>query len=72
MRNTWPNGIRKSLTPSQHNKWNYNNYPGTLQICCRCCKPTEKCEEDEITDEYGNTYCVNCAIENEEIGIDND
>ncbi len=60
--NTWPDGKRRAMTQSEHEAWNANNYPGTLEICCRCDEPTGNCEEDNILDDDGEPYCHDCAI----------
>jgi hypothetical protein len=62
--NTWPGGKRRALTQLQHESWNENNYPGTLQLCCKCEEPTGRCEEDQIVDDDGSTYCYSCYVEN--------
>jgi hypothetical protein len=60
--NSWPNGIRRAMTQSEHKSWNDSNYPGTLEICCKCDDPTGNCEEDNILDDDGDPYCSDCAI----------
>lgn len=60
--NSWPNGIRRALTQSEHEEWNNAVYPGTREICCKCDEPTGRCEEDNITDDDGEPYCECCAI----------
>ena len=57
--NSWPDGKRHAMHQSDHEKWNENNYPGTLQLCSICEQPTGKCEEDSnwIEDE---PVCDNC------------
>ena len=60
--NTWPGWKRHAMDQSDHEKWNASNYPGTLQICCRCDEPTTFCEEDGIFDDDGEAYCRDCAI----------
>ena len=60
--NTWPNGVRRAMTQSEHESWNSDNYPGTLEICCKCGQPTGNCEEDNTTDIDGEAYCDDCAI----------
>ena len=59
--NTWPDGVRRAMTQSEHAHWNNDNYPGTLEICCKCDVPTGNCEEDNTQDEDGNPYCDDCA-----------
>lgn len=58
--NTWPHGIRKPLTQSEHEHWNSYNYPGTRQLCSACELPTGNCEEDGLFDDNGNPYCNGC------------
>lgn len=63
--NTWPDGIRKPLTPAQHDAWNRVNYPGTTQCCCSCGDDTDRCEDDSIyvEDENEDTIgplCLPC------------
>ena len=61
--NTWPNGIKRALSQSEHEKWNSFNYPGTLQLCEKCESPTGRCEEDSIfLDEIG-PICEDCYNE---------
>jgi hypothetical protein len=60
--NTWPDGKRRAMTQIEHAAWNASNYPGTLQICCKCDEPTGNCEEDATTDDDGNPYCYDCAV----------
>jgi predicted sulfurtransferase len=59
--NTWPGGERRALSQDEHEAWNADNYPGTLQICARCESPTGRCEEDEIVvDEDEGPICPEC------------
>lgn len=60
--NTWPGDNRRAITQSEHEAWNAGNYPGTRQMCTKCGDPTERCEDDEITDDDGNPHCLDCAI----------
>jgi len=60
--NTWPNGYKHAMTQCEHEKWNSGNYPGTLEICCKCGEPTGNCEEDNIVNEDGDAHCYDCAI----------
>ena len=60
--NTWPNGKRRAMTQSEHESWNAGNYPGTLEICCRCSEPTGNCEDDNILNDCGEPYCYDCAV----------
>lgn len=62
MANTWPNGERRALSQTEHESWNADNYPGTLEICCKCDYTTGNCEEDNICDDDGEPYCRDCAI----------
>jgi len=61
--NTWPGGRRKALHQSDHEKWNENNYPGTLQLCSLCDEPTGRCEEDSmyLKDDTG-PVCEGCFL----------
>lgn len=62
--NTWPGGYRHGMTQSQHNAWNANNYPGTLQLCSLCDKPTGRCEYDSIyLDDGDEPICEECWYE---------
>jgi hypothetical protein len=61
MENTWPDGKRRALTQSEHERWNSFNYPGTRQLCSDCSCATGYCEEDGITDDDGNPLCDDCA-----------
>lgn len=64
MGNTWPDGSRRAMTPSQHEDWNSNNYPGTRQLCCKCEETTGRCEEDSIyLDDDTGPLCEECYIE---------
>ena len=58
--NTWPGDRRRALTQKEHEAWNSYNYPGTLQLCCNCGEPTERCEEDAILDDNGEPLCEDC------------
>jgi len=60
--NTWPNGQRRAMTQCEHESWNANKYPGTLEICINCDEPTGRCEEDNVVDDDGNPYCDDCAV----------
>ena len=62
MQNTWPRGKRHAMHQRDHEAWNSSNFPGTLQICCKCGEPTTFCEEDGIFDDDGNPYCRDCGI----------
>jgi hypothetical protein len=68
MSNTWPNGERKAMTQSEHDNWNADNYPGTLEICFSCDEPTGNCEEDNIEDDEGNAICSECDSSGDDIG----
>lgn len=58
--NTWPNGIRRPMTQSEHEKWNVCNYPGTRQICISCDSPTGLCEEDGLFSDENGPFCEEC------------
>lgn len=58
--NTWPNSERRAMTQSEHEAWNAENYPGTLQLCTICDQPTGRCEEDALTTEDGLPLCPSC------------
>jgi hypothetical protein len=60
--NTWPNGIRRAMTQSEHEMWNASNYPGTRQMCDQCGEETGRCEEDSIyiSDDVGPA-CESCC-----------
>ena len=58
--NTWPDGIRKPMTQSEHERWNASNYPGTRQICVDCDCPTDRCEEDELSVDDIGPLCIDC------------
>ncbi len=60
MQNTWPGGVRKALSQTEHERWNRANYPGTRQLCFVCDEPTGQCEEDAWWDSDGNTVCREC------------
>ena len=60
--NTWPGGNRHAMSQDDHETWNQQHYPGTLQLCYNCDDPTTFCEEDGIFDDAGNAYCQDCAI----------
>ena len=59
MENTWPNGLRKAMDQSEHERWNSYNYPGTRQLCELCGEHTERCEEDAIYLD-DKTVCIEC------------
>jgi hypothetical protein len=58
--NSWPDGKRRALTPSQHEAWNASNYPGTRQLCCKCEGETGRCEEDSLYIEDEGPLCESC------------
>jgi len=58
--NTWPNGVRRALDQSEHERWNAKHYPGTLQLCVLCDLPTERCEEDAIMSGDVGPLCRAC------------
>jgi hypothetical protein len=59
--NTWPNGIRRAMTQSEHEMWNASNYPGTRQMCDHCGDETGRCEEDSIYISGGiGPVCESC------------
>ena len=58
--NTWPGGERRAMTQSEHAAWNADNYPGTLQMCFLCDRPTGKCEDDSLYSESGEPMCPEC------------
>ncbi len=68
--NTWPGGYRHAIHQDEHEKWNSQNYPGTLQICMCCDEPTTFCEEDGLFDDDGNAYCTECYHEHQGAGHD--
>ena len=72
--NTWPCGNRRAMSQSEHEAWNYRNYPGTCQLCHKCEQPTGRCEEDSMCDEDGNAPCETCIkeCENDDAGSSTD
>ena len=66
MCNTWPSGVRHGMHQSEHEAWNRENYPGTLQLCSVCGEPTGRCEEDAIWSEDGEPLCEECYSKTEE------
>ena len=52
----------------EHIFFNASHYPGTRQLCTLCGEPTERCEEDSLTDADGNEICEDCfdSIDEEE------
>jgi len=61
--NTWPNGYRHTMSQSDHEAWNANHYPGTLQLCVECEEPTGRCEDDSLyADDDGDIgpLCEKC------------
>lgn len=58
--NTWPNGQRRAMDQSEHERWNASNYPGTRQLCSMCDRPTERCEEDSLAIGDGAPLCETC------------
>ena len=58
--NTWPEGYKHALSQNEHEHWNRIHYPGTLQLCSRCNKPTGRCEEDSMWDLDGEPLCEKC------------
>jgi len=77
--NTWPNGIRRSLTQSEHEQYNASHYPGTRQLCVECGDATGRCEEDSIYlddhiiyDKERGPFCEQCYDEIIKGDISND
>lgn len=67
--NTWPNGYQHAMHQHEHEAWNTNNYPGTLQLCSECGEPTGRCEEDSIyldEDHEFGPLCEDCYHESDE------
>ena len=65
--NTWPDGKKRALSQSEHERWNARNYPGTRQICVWCDRPTERCEDDAIYLESGKgPLCTECYLSSDE------
>jgi hypothetical protein len=62
MNYSWPNGVRRPLTQSEHEAWNESHYPGTRQLCCECNESTGRCEEDQIIcdDCEDGPFCEEC------------
>lgn len=60
--NTWPNGIKRAITQSEHEAWNATNYPGTRQLCSKCDEPTGNCEEDSLSIDGESVLCNECYI----------
>lgn len=59
--NTWPDDKRRALLPSEHDRWNATDYPGTRQLCYECDEPTNRCEEDLFLRENGDgPLCETC------------
>ena len=58
--NSWPGGRRHVMHPHEHEAWNREHYPGTLQLCFECKEPTGRCEEDAIWNEDGEPLCESC------------
>ena len=65
-RNTWPNGVRRALDQSEHERWNASNYPGTRQLCSECDEPTGRCEEDSMWSDDGEPLCETCYAAKQE------
>lgn len=63
--NTWPGGQRHAMLQSEHEAWNSQNYPGTLQMCAECDQPTGRCEDDELLNDHDEPICPTCWEENE-------
>lgn len=68
--NTWPGGVRRPLSPSEHEQWNDGIYPGTRQLCESCDEPTGRCEEDSIYVGDAGPLCEDCS--SQKGGSDND
>lgn len=63
-RNTWPGDVRHAMHQDEHEAWNAENYPGTLQLCGVCEEPTGQCEEDAFWSEEGEPLCGECYDKN--------
>jgi hypothetical protein len=53
--------------PSEHERINAREYPGTRQLCARCDDPTGRCEEDAI---YAGEYGPLCEVCEHELRCD--
>ena len=58
--NTWPEGKRRAMLQREHEAWNANNYPGTLQLCAECDEPTGRCEDDSMYNANDEPVCEDC------------
>jgi len=70
--NTWPGGKRHAMLPSEHEKWNQKNYPGTRQLCAECGNETGRCEDDSLYNENEEPICEECWELIERTGEAND
>ncbi len=57
--------MRKSMTQSQHERYNRKHYPGTRQMCAECDEPTGRTVEDGLTNKKGQWVCPECYKESE-------
>ena len=48
------------MTPSQHDRHNSINYPGTRQLCVICDSQTDRCEEDSLYVGDDGPLCMCC------------
>ena len=50
------------MTQNDHEAWNADNYPGTLQLCECCGEETGRCEEDSMYSDDGDIgpMCEDC------------
>ena len=60
MCNIWPGGYRHGMHQSEHETWNADNYPGTLQLCSACDDPTGHCEDDTLWSKDEEPLCDEC------------
>lgn len=72
MANSWPGGVRRALSQSEHEAWNASHYPGTRQLCVECEEPTGRCEEDSIYDGDRGPLCEECRPTPPETGGESD
>lgn len=48
------------MDQSEHEAWNCQHYPGTLQLCSQCQEPTGRCEDDSLYANDAGPLCPCC------------
>ena len=64
--NTWPGGVRRPISQTEHDEWNRINYPGTRQMCEVCDGETGRTEDSSLKNDDGLVVCRSCFDDQED------